>query len=339
MERRFGVELEVTGITMEKACAALRAVGLEACRPGYTHRVMNPWKVVPDGSVPNGCEVVSPIMSGEEGLAEVMVAIDALKAAGAGADRTCGLHVHIDAAGLGVAEIRNIVNRYAAFETEIDSFMPASRRANQNRYCKSVTELARASRFRNAGDVQTLVRAQDTRYQKVNLQNWDRYTTVEFRQHNGIVDADRAAHWVRFLDSFVAESVRLAGGGVEAVAVPVTTSAAPAGRLTFAQARALEMMQRAGGTTAEAMAAAMGVQVHSARAVITRVRQAGYNVRAARRNGAFRYEVVEAGQAAPARPARAVRAARANIADSLWAGIDAVIARFYRNRAAVLALA
>lgn len=117
MNRRFGIELEITGITQAKAVAALRAVGLEVSTPGYTHSTASTWKIVPDGSVHNGFEVVSPILQGEAGLDVASVAINALKTASAKADRTCGFHVHFDASGLGVEELRTIVNRYAAFET------------------------------------------------------------------------------------------------------------------------------------------------------------------------------------------------------------------------------
>ena len=53
----------------------------------------------------------------------------------------------------------------------------------------------------------------------------------------------------------------------------------------------------------------------------------------ARRQGITFYEVT--GQETPAAQPRQSQSA----ADTLWAGIDAMIATFYRNRAAVLALA
>jgi len=71
--------------------------------------------------------------------------------------------------------------------------------------------------------------------------------------------------------------------------------------------------------------------------IMPRGLQAGYNVRGARRGGETRYEVVgDAVQAASA-PARSAPAAVR--ADSLYAGVEAAIAAFYRNRAAVLAIA
>lgn len=335
MERRFGVEFEVNGITMDRAEAALRAVGLPVCRPGYTHRVMNPWKIVTDASVNNGFEVVSPILRGEEGIAEAMVAADAMKTVGAGADRSCGLHVHIETEGMDVGDAKAVFSRYARFENEIDAFMPPSRRADQNRFCRSVKELAGSRRFRQAPDIRALSDVPTERYYKVNLRSLNIYRTLEFRQHNGIVDADRTSHWIRFLDAFVTESVRRARTGEQALPEAVPAAASGRGNLSPSQQRALEMMRREGGVTAERMAEELGVKVHSARAVVTRVRQAGYTVRAARRGAIFAYQVAGDAAAEPGRPNQAGPSERA---DSLYAGVDAALAKFYRNRAAVLAL-
>jgi hypothetical protein len=75
------------------------------------------WRVVADGSVSNGCEVVSPILSGNEGLQALQTVVRALKAAGATVNNTCGFHVHVDARDLKGAEVCNAVMRYARFET------------------------------------------------------------------------------------------------------------------------------------------------------------------------------------------------------------------------------
>lgn len=330
MSRRFGIELEITGITQAKAAAALRAVGLEVTTPGYTHRTFGNWKIVPDGSVHNGFEVVSPVLRGEAGLETASAAINALKAAGAKADRTCGFHVHFDADGLGVEELRTIVNRYGTFECEIDAFMPRSRRGSANTYCNTVTGLINNSRFQNARNVSELVSAQGGRYYKVNMQSLHRHGTIEFRQHNGIVDADRALNWIRMLDAFISESARIAR--LEPAAPEAAPQATPETNLTASQRRLVGMLQT-GGNNAATLATLLDVQPHTLRAAITRIRQAGVAIRSIRgRDGTF-YELA-AQNAAPAQHRQ-----RSTAADRLWAGIDAAIATFYRNRAAVLALA
>lgn len=47
---------------------------------------------------------------------------------------SCGLHVHIDAAGFSMETWRNLALSYKHLEPVIDRFMPASRRDNY--YCR-----------------------------------------------------------------------------------------------------------------------------------------------------------------------------------------------------------
>ena len=44
------------------------------------------------------------------------------------------------------------------------------------------------------------------RYYKVNLQSLSRYGTIEFRQHNGTIDAEKILNWVSFCTQFVLAS-------------------------------------------------------------------------------------------------------------------------------------
>jgi len=52
--------------------------------------------LVHDGSVNSGIEVVTPILGGDIGEKEVLKTCASLSKVGAGTDRTCGLHVHLD---------------------------------------------------------------------------------------------------------------------------------------------------------------------------------------------------------------------------------------------------
>lgn len=74
--------------------------------------------------------------------------------------------------------------------------------------------------------------------------------------------------------------------------------------------------------------AAFGWQPHTARAAVTRLRRAGFDIKAVKVDGkaAYRFN----GQGAPAQePA----------ADSLWNGVSEPVTQFYQRRAAVLAAA
>jgi hypothetical protein len=41
------------------------------------------------------------------------------------------------------------------------------------------------------------------RYQKLNLESLERHGTIEFRQHSGTVDAEKAVNWVRLCTAFI----------------------------------------------------------------------------------------------------------------------------------------
>lgn len=184
ISRDFGIEIELKGISMETSLQALLDAGLSAAMEGYNHSTRAHWKLVIDGSVHGGHEVVSPILHGEAGLTEAMNAARALENAGAHIDRQCGLHVHFNASDMSVEEIRTIATRYATFEDKIDTYMPKSRRGDANTYCKSVVELfLHSRRFASASTINELIEAQGGRYFKLNLQSYHRHHTIEFRQH------------------------------------------------------------------------------------------------------------------------------------------------------------
>ena len=83
MNRKFGIELEIVGISQEAARKAMQAVNIKVHQEGYNHNTKKHWKIVPDGSVHNGFEVVSPILQGEAGLEEAEIVARALEDAGA----------------------------------------------------------------------------------------------------------------------------------------------------------------------------------------------------------------------------------------------------------------
>lgn len=311
MERTFGIELEIVGITRNQALVALQAVGITVHDEGYNHTTRPHWKLVTDASVTNGFELVSPLLHGEAGLATLAIVATALDDAGATVNRSCGLHVHFDASGLTVDNVRTIVKRYAAYEAQIDAFMPPSRRANANFYCASVRSLAERSAFVQADSLQALARAQGSRYHKVNLQSYLVHGTIEFRQHSGTVNAAKAVNWVRFLDAFISQSV-----------APVTTTqAADLPALRGVQAELASLFVN-GPVTLASMESRFGWLTHTARAAVTRLRKVGMQITATRINGQAAYMWHTA-----------------SVCDSLYAGMNADIVSFYQNRTAVFARA
>lgn len=321
MERKFGIELEIANITRETALRALRAVGINVRDESYNHATRTHWKLVPDGSVCCGFEVVSPVLQGEAGIEEAMTVAAALDDAGAGVNRSCGFHVHFDASDLNAGDIKTIVERYAAHEAEIDAVMPPSRRGDVNTYCGAVSRFLHA-RFRNASTIEELARAQGDRYYKVNLQSFALHGTIEFRQHSGTLNVGKISNWVRFLGEFIDACKAQAA---PAPVVPVVEHPV----ITGVQGRLAEMFTAQGTVLLSAICERFGWQPHTARAAVTRLRRVGLRISPVRVDGEPAYRL-DSGLVATL-PAPQDRP------ETLWTGISESVVRFYRRRAAVLA--
>ena len=222
--RNFGIEIECFGMSIDRAAEVIRAAGIEINVEGYNHQTRPRWKIVTDSSVSDGFEVVSPILSGNEGLADVRKVAQALVAAGARVDRRCGFHVHVDARDLRGADVLNCIRRYAQHEAQIDGFMPVSRRGTNNTYCRAMEDVVRAVRnvSESATTRQVCERVYE-RYYKLNVQAFMRHGTVEFRQHSGTVDWRKMVNWIIFCIQFVEDS--------RAVSTPIPQTSVPGAAL------------------------------------------------------------------------------------------------------------
>lgn len=208
--RTYGIEMEMIGINAEAAKAVVSAAGIRIEAESYNHTTKPWWKIVPDASLRDttgrgSCEVVSPILAGEDGFAQIKKVCDALISAGATVNKTCGLHVHVGASDVTVEVMKRIINRYNRFEGVIDGFMPESRRGDYNEFSRSLNQYV--SRIQNCQNIESIACNIPTRYTKVNVQSYLRHGTVEFRQHSGTVEAEKAINWVKFCLNFVEESM------------------------------------------------------------------------------------------------------------------------------------
>ena len=217
--RKFGVEIECIGMSQVDIANLLQNHGINAGVEEYNHTLRDYWKITYDSSVIDnsnpsgrGAEVVSPPLSGEAGIAEVIHVAKILSEAGVDVNNTCGLHIHVDACDLAATDLASIFLRYAYFEQTIDRFMAPNRRENANQYClstRSIVENIRSSVMRNYGEmtVQDFIsRIPRGRYYKVNIQAFLRHGTVEFRQHHGTINSKKIENWIRFCVNFVETS-------------------------------------------------------------------------------------------------------------------------------------
>lgn len=214
-ELQFGVEIEFYNVHYELAIRELRAAGLEVKNyRGYTHEDHETaWKVTTDSSVNAfntglyaGLELVSPILKGDKGLDDLRTALTVLSNIGARVDSTCGLHVHHNASSFDHQQLINIVNLYYTHQAGINTILPKSRRTSARaRYCKPIpTKSLAAINYQKQythceTENQKLMKAVNsfkTRYLVINLHAFAIHKTVEFRQHSGTLDADKAEAWI-----------------------------------------------------------------------------------------------------------------------------------------------
>ena len=117
-KQNFGIEIELTGITREKAAAVIaeyfgtRSQYIGGSYDPYTasDRKERTWRAMTDGSINtkrrvNGllinagreysCEIVSPILQYED-IEDLQEIVRLLRKAGAIANESCGIHVHVD---------------------------------------------------------------------------------------------------------------------------------------------------------------------------------------------------------------------------------------------------
>lgn len=214
--RKFGVEIEFIGVFPVDAAQAITNAGIPCVVEGYNHATRNHWKIVSDASIQINSnmdhgmcgELVSPPLSGEQGLEQLRSVIRALASVGGTVNKTCGLHVHVDANDLNAGQILSVVRRYAHFENQINSFMPPSRRGS--RWAQSVggdyvdSLLRQVNRY---GNPRNTFGGLD-RYRSVNLASYARHGTVEFRQHSGSTNAIKVSNWVTFCVHFVEKAIQ-----------------------------------------------------------------------------------------------------------------------------------
>ena len=162
LESRFGIEIEFTGITREKA-AEVTAQHLNGTATrtydGYdTYKVTandgRIWKLMSDASIickrkENGrivpadrsysVELVSPILTYKEDIETLQELIRKLKKAGGFENNSCGIHLHLDGANHTVRSIRNFIN---IISSKNDLFYKALEISPERiRYCKKMDSL------------------------------------------------------------------------------------------------------------------------------------------------------------------------------------------------------
>lgn len=231
-DQRFGIEIEMTGITREKAaevCAAYFGTSSGYIGSGYSAYAAldsqgRQWKFMSDASIDaqrkdgrnrvsaSGeyqTEMVSPICRYDD-IVPIQEIVRKLKENGAITNGSCGIHVHIDASPFDARTLRNITNIMASKEDLIYKALGVSV-ARQHRWCQPVEQRfldeLNSRRPRSMQDVERIwyngnsrrhTHYDDSRYHCLNLHSVFQKGTVEFRLFNGTLHAGKIKAYIQF---------------------------------------------------------------------------------------------------------------------------------------------
>jgi hypothetical protein len=234
--QNFGVEIELTGITRQNAANIIanyfngssRYLGTYYQTWGATDRKGRTWKAMSDASIQvsrrvNGqrasanndysCEIVTPILQYDD-IEDLQNIVRLLVEAGAVANSSCGIHVHVDGANHTPESLTRLENFAIGRQDLFYEALEIGDRAN--RWCKK-TDRSLFKAMKNSNkDKASMERIwysranggyrggidhqhyNETRYHGINLHAFFTKGTVEFRLFNGTTHAGKIKAYVQF---------------------------------------------------------------------------------------------------------------------------------------------
>ena len=106
-----------------------------------------------------------------------------------------------------LALVRDVIQRYAAHQNDIDAILAPSRRehGNASRFCRSIRTLAfgghAVDQFERADNAARMADMLGGKFGAINMQTWSRLGTVEFRQHQATLEIDKLEAWCLLIDA------------------------------------------------------------------------------------------------------------------------------------------
>lgn len=241
----FGVEVEMTGITREQAAKALAEYFGTYPRHlggGYDTWVVTDengqdWKLMSDGSIhgekrvgstyspTSDCEyrveLVTPKLTYGE-LLKFQECVRRVKKAGAKVNKSCGIHVHVDAANHNRQSLKNLIGIMYAKEDILFKALQVNE-ARAERWCQKVrepmlrqartlssaetTNLTQLEQIWYEGDVRDTEHYNWTRYHALNLHSVFYRGTVEWRCFNSTLHAGKVAAYVNLCLAISAQAI------------------------------------------------------------------------------------------------------------------------------------
>lgn len=231
--QRFGIEIELTGITREEAAKVIAEyfgtesyyIGTYYKTYGAKDRKGREWKATFDSSIvaqkkirrqvtsagdEYKCEIVSPILTYDD-IPDLQEIIRQLRHKGAFASEKCGIHIHVDASRYTPQTLRNMVNIIASKEDILYRALQID--PARLYYCKKVNEklieTINKKKPKTMEQLKDLWYAEDpnsnrnkhynsTRYHGLNLHATFTKGTVEFRLFNSTTHAGEIKAYIQF---------------------------------------------------------------------------------------------------------------------------------------------
>jgi len=224
-DQNFGIEIELTGLTRQRAAEVVAAYfGTTAQYDGGSYSAWSvadtqgrKWKFVSDASIDTesrrgqaaeAVELVSPICVYDD-IPAIQEIVRKLREAGALANKSCGIHVHINAAPYDAQKLRNLTNIMASKEDLIYKALQVSV-SREHDYCQKVDnrflEELNRRRPRSLDEVKSIWynggdgsghHYHSSRYRCLNLHAVFSKGTVEFRLFNGTTHAGKIKSYIQ----------------------------------------------------------------------------------------------------------------------------------------------
>lgn len=228
-EQKFGVEIELTGITRAKAADVIAEYfGTTKSYDGGTYRAYSvkdrqgrTWKAMRDSSIDartkDGVmaseeyqtEIVTPVC-GYDDIKDIQEILRQLRHKGAIANQSCGIHIHVDASKQTAQSLRNLVNIMAAKEDLLFKALGVTEN-RARRWCKKAESqfITNINRFKpkTRSAIENLWYGEDTssyhshyddsRYHALNLHSLWQGKGIEFRCFNSTTHAGKLKTYIQ----------------------------------------------------------------------------------------------------------------------------------------------
>lgn len=221
----FGIEIETSGITREKAAQLIAEYfGTTSRYDGGYYNVYSAkdnkgrtWKCMYDSSIVarnnnEKCEVVSPILTYDD-MKDLQEIVRILRRNGAksSASRQCGIHVHIGVGNHTIKTLKNLVNYMSSYQDVIYKALAID--PCRERWCKKLEPML-IDKF-NVRGLDTMKKGEtawygegrenekhmhysQSRYHGLNLHSVFSKGTIEFRLFNGTLHAGEIRSYITF---------------------------------------------------------------------------------------------------------------------------------------------